>query len=203
MRVPFADVFVGRQAIFDRARRVVGYELLFRNSSNEQEAAQINDDALATTQVVSRAFYELGIHTVVGKSRAFINFDAELLLSNVIEALPPDRIVVELLETMEIDERILRRCRELKKLGYRLAWDDFFRYHESCDPILDVMDIVKIDLLRIDRPSLSALVSRLKLRPTILLAEKVESMETAQTCFTLGFSLFQGFFLERPVVVGA
>jgi len=51
----------------------------------------------------AHAFCHFGSSTVVGESKAFINFNAQLLMSNVIEALPRDRVVIELLETVDID----------------------------------------------------------------------------------------------------
>lgn len=202
MRTRFPEVFLGRQPILDRERQVVAYELLFRSSANAS-TADITDDTLATAQVVTHAFYDFGIHTVVGRSMAFVNLDAGSLMSAMIETLPRDRVVLELLETMDIDRRIVRRCRELKAKGYHLALDDFFRYDESYEPLLEVVDIVKIDMLLLDPESLSELVRLLKPWHRKLLAEKVESRQRARQCLALGFEFFQGFFFGRPSILAA
>lgn len=194
------DVFLGRQPILDRERRVIAYELLFRASAYADEA-HVTNDALATTQVIDRAFRELGLRAVVGRSKAFINVGAESLASRQIETLPPDRVVLEILETVDFDEGVVRRCRELKAKGYSLALDDVFCYGERCEPLLDVVDIVKIDVLLVDPYALRELVRRLRLRDTCLLAEKVDNLERARQCRALGFDLFQGFFFGRPVTL--
>jgi c-di-GMP-related signal transduction protein len=197
-----SDIFVGRQPILDRAGRLVAYELLFRAAADQTEAV-INDNALATASMVTRAFHQIGIQTVTGGCRAFVNVDAETLLSGLVETLPQRQVVLEILESVEVDERILRRCRALKDKGYRFALDDFVGYSETYEPLLDIVDIVKIDVLQLESAALSALVERLKLRPVRLLAEKVESRERARLCLAIGIDLFQGFLYGRPAVVAA
>jgi c-di-GMP-related signal transduction protein len=202
MQIQSSDVFLGRQPILNRQRHVVAYELLFRSSADQAEA-RIIDDALATACVVNGAFRKIGIRTVVGESQAFVNLDAEWLLSGEVEKLPKDKVVLEILETVDIDEQIVQRCRALKTIGYRLALDDFVRYSETYEPLLEIVDVVKIDVLRLDPNSLSKLVDRLRLWPARLLAEKVNTVERARQCLALGFDLYQGFFYGRPVVLTA
>lgn len=196
------DVFLARQPILNRARRVIAYELLFRDGP-AQQAPRIADDHAATAQLIACAFGDLGIRTVVGASPAFVNCSAETLLSGLVETLPPSQVVLEILETVTIDEPLVRRCCELKAMGYRLALDDFSSYSDAYEPVLDLVDIVKIDLLLVEPGRLNELVRRLKLHPARLLAEKVDSPERARECLALGFDLFQGFFYGRPTLVGA
>jgi c-di-GMP-related signal transduction protein len=196
------EVFVARQPVLDRDRNLIAYELLFRGSQQESQA-RVSDDALATATVVRRAFGELGIDTVVGGALAFINVDAESLMSRMIETLPRDRVVIELLETIEIEPRIVSRCRQLKELGYRLALDDFSRLTSDYYPLLELVDIVKVDVLALDQESLAELVRLLKPWGAKLLAEKVESQQRARDCLALGFDFFQGFYFGRPAVLAA
>lgn len=202
MRTILPDVFLGRQPILARDHRVVAYELLYRGG-REQEQAAVGDDLQATTRVIRNAFQALGIQTVVGESRAFVNLCAESLLGTLIESLPQDKVVLEILETVVIDGPIIDRCRQLKAMGYQLALDDFSAYDEAYEPLLDLVDIVKIDLPLVAPGDLETLVRRLKLRPAKLLAEKVDSVERARECLALGFDFFQGFFYSRPQLVSA
>lgn len=197
-----SDMFLARQPIVDRQRRLVAYELLFRNGSDGNRA-RVDDDALATAGVVQRAFGDLGIRTVVGGARAFVNLDSEWLLGSAVQRLPGPQVVLEILETVCIDAQLVERCRVLKALGYLLALDDFFHYNEAYEPLLAVVDIVKIDVLQLDSAALGALVRRLQLWPTRLLAEKVDTAERAAQCMALGFDLFQGFFFGRPAILDA
>jgi EAL and modified HD-GYP domain-containing signal transduction protein len=195
-----ADVFLGRQPIVDRRHRTVAHELLFRSVA-DRAAASLSDNALATAHVVSLAFRKVGIRTVVGRSLAFVNVDAEMLLSRIVATLPPERVVFELLETVGVDERLVHRCEVLKRLGYRLALDDVSHRNAGLERLLPLADIVKVDIHRPDSASLSTLVSELRLHPARLLAEKVETRERAHECMKLGFDFFQGFFFGDPVTL--
>lgn len=195
------DVFLARQPILDRQRRVVAYELLFRD--DESGEARIRDDARATAQVIARTFKQLGLHSVIGGSTGFVNVDAEMLMSRRVEQLPRERVVLELLETVRIDCAIVERCAELKHLGYRLALDDICAVEPRHEPLLEIVDVVKIDVLQLDPSALERLVRRLRLHPAKLLAEKVDTLERARHCVALGFDLFQGYFFARPALLSA
>ncbi|NMG74207.1 EAL and HDOD domain-containing protein [Aromatoleum diolicum] len=190
---------IARQPIVDRRLHVVAYELLFRSHAGCNTIDNI--DSASATVVVRDALRNVGMSTIVGDCTAFINVDGPTLLSPAIEALPPERVVFELLETIEVDESILKRCRELKRRGYRLALDDFVSYDEAYEPLLEIVDIVKLDVLQLSAECLSRLVRHLRSWPPKLLAEKVETPQGARTCFDLGFSFFQGFYFGRPAAM--
>lgn len=193
------DIFLGRQPILDRNQHVVAYELLFR-SSGQSTGAIITDDLLATAQVITHAFSELGIASVLGGKKAYINVSADLLLSDMIELLPQDIVVIELLETIQVDQQIISRCRELKAQGFSLALDDF-NGESQFEPLFDIVDVVKFDLPQIGQETLKKYVGQLKRWPAKLLAEKVEDIGQAVQCKALGFDLFQGYYFARPVVL--
>ncbi len=195
------NVYVGRQPIFDRRQNLVAYELLYR--SGEQDEAQVTDNASATAEVIRRGFRQIGINTVLGERAGFINVDAEMLFSRQVDALPVGRVVLELLETVDIDASIIERCRLLKQRGFHLALDDVSAYNDCYEPLFDLVDIIKIDLPLLDEAALARLVSQLKPYRGKLLAEKVESLGRLRECMDLGFQLFQGFVLARPSVLAA
>jgi len=195
------NVYLGRQPIFDRRQNLVAYELLYR--SGDLAEAQVSDHAGATAEVIRRSFKRIGINTVLGASAGFLNVDAEMLHSRQLDALPVDRLVLELLETVAIDDRIIERCRELKQRGFRLALDDVSSYDDCHEPLFEMADIIKIDLPLLDQAELAALVRRLRPYTGKLLAEKVETWERVQECMALGFQLFQGFVLARPSLLAS
>jgi EAL and modified HD-GYP domain-containing signal transduction protein len=202
MRTRSSGILVARQPIIDRDRRIVAYELLYR-SRCEREAAFFIDDALATADVVDTAFRRLGIQAVAGRARALVNVDAEFLLSRRVERLPKESVMLELLETIDIDDQIVRRCRTLNELGYQLALDDVCHYSGKFEPLLEFVDVVKIDVMQLDADSLAKLVQQLRGWPARLLAEKVDTASRLKQCLELGFEWVQGFLCGRPVVLSA
>ncbi|MDE2598367.1 MAG: EAL domain-containing protein [Rhodocyclaceae bacterium] len=193
------SIFLGRQPILDRRQELFAYELLFRSS--QENAAAVDSDLCATASVISHAFGEIGIEQALGPYKGFINCDAKLLLSDLPSLLPPEKIVLEVLETVEVTPEIVERCAELKRAGFMIALDDFTHDTERWRPLLLLTDIVKVDLLQIDRHQLLATTKRLQGFPLRLLAEKVDSREMADVCRNIGYDYFQGYYFARPVVL--
>jgi c-di-GMP-related signal transduction protein len=107
------DVFVARQAIFDRDLKIFGYELLFR--SRQSEAFDGSDEASSTLQVITNSFLSIGSERILGGGKAFINFPAALLIDERMELLPQKTTVVEILETVKPEPEVIAACRRLKK----------------------------------------------------------------------------------------
>lgn len=191
------DIRVSAQPIRDRKYHVAAFELLHRHGDATE--AQITDDAQATDQVIHLVYDdEKQSQQVLSGHPGFINIDAEMLFSSRIESLPTNGVVLELLETVEIDERIICRCAELKRRGFHIALDDFCDYQDEYAPLLDLADIVKVDLPRLDDEHLESLVKELRHFHLQLLAEKVDSSQCAQRCQELQFDLFQGYYFDPP-----
>jgi c-di-GMP-related signal transduction protein len=192
--------WLGRQPILDRTSATVAYELLFR--SGDANRASITDGRMATARVISHAFGELGLAQVLGDCRGFVNFDAELLMSDTVELLPPERTVIEILETVPITPLVVERCRELRERGFSFALDDMVQLDGTHAPLLPLIDIVKIDISHVASGELETLVARLRrVGPVKLVAEKVDTIEQALQCRALGFDLFQGYFFARPRII--
>lgn len=192
-------VFLGRQPILDRKQELYAYELLFRSSTANNAA--VNDDLAATASVISHAFGEIGIQQALGPYKGFINCDAALLLSDLPELLPPEKIVLEVLETVDVTPEIVERCTELKRNGFKIALDDFTHEVERWRPLLLLTDIVKVDLQQLDRHQLLATSKALQSYPLRLLAEKVDSREMVDVCKNLGYDFFQGYYFARPAML--
>ena len=190
--------FLGRQPILDRKQRIIGYEFLFRSA--DISYADITDNLQAGCSVIMNALTAFGFKDVLGKHKGFFNVTAELLMSDLLEILPREQIVIELLETIEFTDAIVARCIELKGKGFSLALDDHI-YDPLCEPLYQIVDYVKIDILQVPQSDLADIVRMLKKQPVILLVEKVEDAEQFKTCLDLGFQLFQGYYFARPSVL--
>lgn len=190
--------FLGRQPILDRNQQIVGYELLFRAADIDH--AEFESYTLAVTSVISSALSSFGIHEVLGEKFGFINIHLDLLLSEMLELLPIGQIVLELLEMIKLDNQVVKRCRELREMGFLLALDDH-EFNPANTEIYSAVDIIKIDILMTGMEDLPKMVRQLRKFPVKILAEKVETVEQFQICHDLGIDLFQGYFFERPIVL--
>ncbi|WP_269533076.1 EAL and HDOD domain-containing protein [Chitinimonas sp. BJYL2] len=197
--MPTPQFFLGRQPIVGRDRELVAYELLFRTSLDN--AASVADDVTASAAVIQHAFSGLGLDSVLEDKLGFINLSEPLLQSDVIEILPRERVVLELLETIELTPAVVERCRTLKAAGYRLALDDVIRFDEAQRAILPLIEIVKLDVLAMKPHEIALLVHQLKPYGVKILAEKVDSTEQRDFCHELGCDLFQGYYFARPTIL--
>jgi hypothetical protein len=78
MRTRSSRALLARRPVSNRQRAVVAYGLLYR-SPCEHGGAFFVDNALATVDAVDAAFRRIGITAVVGRARALVNVNAELL----------------------------------------------------------------------------------------------------------------------------
>ena len=195
---PAYEVFVGRQPIYTQQLDVFAYELLFR--SGEMQHAGVTDGNQATAHVLVNTFLELGLDTLVGSKRAFVNLTRDFLLQDYSLVFPADRVGLEVLEDVVVDADVLAALRNLSAQGYIIALDDFF-YQEHLRPLVELADIIKIDVLASGRRTVAEQVKLLRQYDVQLLAEKVETQEDFTYYKTLGFEYFQGYFFCRPDVV--
>lgn len=193
--------YLAYQPILDRQQQGVGFELLFRGG--RRAVADVTDDVCASASVITQAFSHFGMQGILGRQRGFINVSKELLLSDSIELLPRDKVVLELLETMAVDAAVVRRCQELKEMGFTLALDDFV-FSDAYLPLLPLADIVKVDVLQLDSQAIAETLEWLRPWPALkLLAEKVETPEDFEFCCQQGFHWFQGYYFARPALFGS
>ena len=189
--------FIARQAILDCESQCIGYELLYRDAHN-QDNAVFDDAGQASIQVFDSA-YLFGIETLCGDSKAFVNCTRETLLSDFISVLQPARTVLEILETVCPDADVLKACVKLKTAGYTIALDDFVP-SEASNALLPLADIVKIEM-RSASPEVVAFALNSISPGAKLLAERVETREEYEIARRLGFELFQGFYFCKPQVM--
>ncbi len=193
------QLFLGRQAILDREQRLFAYELLFRNGT--RNAADVTDGVQATATVIANAFSQLGVQAALGDCRGFINVDEAFLFSDMLELLPKESVVLEILETVPPTEAVVDRCKALKAAGFTLALDDVIQLEPAFAELLALVEIVKVDIQPLSRVQLMQLTMKLKPMGKQLLAEKVDSREQMEQCLKLGFTLFQGYYFAKPTII--
>ncbi|MFB3062136.1 MAG: EAL and HDOD domain-containing protein [Candidatus Binatia bacterium] len=192
------QVLLGRQPIFGAQLDLYAYELLYRNSQENQ--ATITDEDLASARTMISAFLEIGLDQVVGSHKAFLNLPRLFIVENYCQELPKDRVVLEILENVNPDPRTVQVLSQLSAQGYTIALDDFV-YRDSLRAFLEIAHIVKLDVLSHDRETLKNHVALLQPYKVKLIAEKVETREDFEFCKGLGFDYFQGFFFCKPNII--
>ncbi len=190
-----SDIYVARQPIFNARTDLYAYELLFRNNDDNQ--ASITDGNAASSQVILNAFVDMNFQAIAKYHPVFINLTRDFILGELPLPMAPDSLVIEIPEDIEIDDRLLSVLKSFANKGYTLAVNNFTPEDHKL-PLLDRVDIVKIDLQLCDRDKLPGFVAQLKSHDVKLLAEKIESHNDFEWCQELGFDYFQGYFFSKP-----
>jgi c-di-GMP-related signal transduction protein len=188
--------YVARQPVYDRDRNVVAYELLFRDAEDATTASVVDAQA-ATGEAALTAMADIGLDALVGGRRALVNVSRSFLLGEQVLALPPGRVGLEVLESVEPDAEVMARLRDLAGRGYQIMLDDFVLTRATM-PLLDVARFVKLDVRGGGELALSRVRSQLAGSDVLLVAEKIEHPDEVAACRDLGFHYFQGFVFGVP-----
>ena len=188
--------FVALQPIVNRSRDTFAYELLFRNSWENRFSS---DGDVASQHMVDN-IVAFGMDSMVGDKVPFLNCTRELLLRGI-PTLLPRNTVLEVLETIQVDEPLLSACRSLRAMGYALALDDY-DFSPQWEPLLPYVTYIKVDFRASTSQQRYSLIQRLRYLPIRFIAEKVETEAEYRLAVDEGFHLFQGYFFTRPVVMG-
>lgn len=196
-----SNVTLARQPIVDSRLAVMGYELLYRKNTVAAQADVI-DEVGATAQVIAASLFELGMESLVGTSKAFINFPRAYLLSSSGMPINKENIVIEVLAGSGFDAILLSSLRRWVKEGCSIALDNFV-FDSKLTPFIDLADYIKLDVQALGRDDFHKQVEALRGFSIKVIAEKVETWEDYQFCRLLGVEYFQGYFFEKPELMSS
>jgi c-di-GMP phosphodiesterase len=204
MTAPAAPVtlYVGRQPIFDRSLEAIGYELLFRSGASAT-SADIVDGGTATAQVLVNAVTEIGLNNLVGAKRAWVNLTEHFIVHpDLLAALPPDRVVLEMLESVPPTPEVIAGLSRLRELGYTIAADDFM-YAPMFEPVLEIATYVKYDYGDIQGLKLRRRITEDHRAGREVVVERIENHLDYRDAELAGADMFQGYFFAKPSTVSA
>jgi c-di-GMP-related signal transduction protein len=188
--------FIARQPIFDHRLKIFAYELLFRGGP--QNVFQPRKDASSRVIVDSTMLFDL--QTLTGPAKAFINADQTALLQGAVKLLPPDRVIVEILETVVPTPELVAACADLRSAGYVLALDDFDD-HPKLESLLALTRFLKVDFRASEVDLCRDIAKRYLPQGLQMLAEKVETQAELEEARGMGYTYFQGYFFSKPTMV--
>ena len=192
------EIYVARQPVFNKNKRLYGYELLFRDGLSN--AFPDIDGDTATSKLLSNSFFSIGMNQLTSGKTAFINFPQSLLLKKVPMMFPSEKMIVEVLEDVDPTEQVITACNEIAKAGYSLALDDFV-FKNEIRPLIELADIIKIDFMLTPIDEIQKIVNRFERKNIKLLAEKIETYEDFKNALSMGFLYFQGYFFSKPEII--
>jgi len=194
------DAFIARQPILDSKGSLVAYELLFRKRQGDTQCSII-DDMQATAQVLDNAINNIGITNLIGNHKAFVNCSYDLLISDILYILDPKIFVLEILEAVQIDDKIIEAVKNFREKGYTIAIDDFVPSIDEFKrilPLLPFTNIVKLEYPQIPLGDIEKTVKSLHQKGIKVLAEKIETEVDFNICRAANCDYYQGYFFAKP-----
>ncbi|AEP28690.1 EAL and HDOD domain-containing protein [Brumicola nitratireducens] len=192
--------YVARQAIYNVEKRVFAYELLFRDGDSNCFPDMSPDEA--TSSMIANSHLTVGIEDITFNKPAFINFHKDTLLYRFPSTLDPMNVVIEIVETVEVNDELVQACKHIRDLGYQLALDDY-DFAPRWDIFLPFVDYIKVEVEEIEKQGAAAVakIQAFNAQGIKVIAEKVETHEQFERFKAMGVKLFQGYFLARPEMI--
>jgi len=183
---------LGRQPIVAADGVPVGFEFLYRSPTPrplrvDTWTPEHQDRA---TAIVLEQVFDGGADRVADGRLAFVNITRSYLVGSLPLPPHPDRLVLEIVESVPADQSVLAGARRLRADGYRIALDDFTGTPAQVE-LLPWADYVKIDYRDLELSG-SPLVELARSAGAALIAERVEDEASRARCAEMGIHLFQG-----------
>jgi len=195
-------VLVARQGIYSAHGRPFAYQLSYRAPGHHPELARAwdrGDHERATDHVLRATFGRADLEHVAHGRLLFVRCPRAYLLGDLPVPARPDRLVVEVNTTTDVDAAALAGLRRLREQGFRIALPAFADRPEQ-RRLLPHADFVKVDVRDLDVEG-HPVVRVARSFGALLVAEYVESSDVLRHARDLGFTLFQGNLIERAGVL--
>lgn len=195
-------VLVARQGIYSTHGRPFGYQFSYRAPGHHADVARgwgPRDHERATEHVLRATFGRADLESVAHGRLLFVRCPRAHLVGELEVPARPDRLVLEVSATTEVDAPVLAGIRRLRERGFRIALPSFVDRPDQ-RRLLPHADFVKIDVRDLDVEG-HPVVGVARSFGALLVAEYVESPDALRHARDLGLTLFQGNLIERAGVL--
>ena len=176
---PGATPAVTRRPVLDRTLRTVGYELIFEGGTPAPQ--------------------EWPAELLSSRHPLYVGVTPQHLLDDRPLPFRQGSVLLELTAGGPLDEQVTARVRELRRQGFRFVLRDVGG-RSGPEPLLEHVDFVKLDALRLGHHETLAERERLDGLGVRMIVEGVDSSDAFEVFSDAGFDLFQGLFYERPTL---
>ena len=191
---------ISKQKIFNNKKNLYAYELVFRDSSNQDTS--LSTSVQETSQLIISSISSKELDKLLGKKTlAFINVDEKTLTRGILDVLDNNRFVLNILEDIELTDRVVAKVIQYKKRGFTLSIENFdssIEMIKKFSRLFNFIDIIKMDVVLSEPENLEKVMRKFKGTRIKLLAQNIETQDDFTKYFNMGFDYFQGYYLNRP-----
>ncbi|MCK4875228.1 MAG: EAL domain-containing protein [Sulfurimonas sp.] len=191
---------ISKQKILDNKKQLFAYELVFKDSSNHTTG--FSTSVAETAKLIISSITSKELDKLLGrKTVAFINVDETTLLKGILDVLDNNRFILNILEDIDLTEKVIAKIIQYKKRGFRLSLEHFDSSAEMITKfsrLFNYIDIIKMDIVLSEPQNLEKVMTKFKGTRVKLLAQNIETNEDFHKYLAMGFDYFQGFYLDKP-----
>jgi len=191
------SIYIGRQPIIDSDSNLCAYEVLYKGT-------QATLDRYSSASIINNVLNKFGTHSLLGTHRGFVKIDEKFLLHDIIFSLPKEVFVFCIIESVELNERVIERLESLHREGYKLCIDNFKIFPwslEKYEKILSFLDFVKVNIKESSPNDLVDNISKIKEYGITVVADNIEDMVQFDEAKRVGCDQYQGYFFAEPVIL--
>lgn len=188
------ELYLTREPILDRGWNIAGYQILMRMRDADDFANHVSASHVFASEVLGE-----GSDSLFGGKPALVDFELISSLPDWTSLLPPEKVVVEIADSVRPDSSILPGCRKLQENGYAVTLqtssDD-----ERTKAFAPFVDILKVNFQETCTDDQAGLIRRYRDMNLRMLARNVRTDLQFQDACRLGYDFFQGPFFVSPSV---
>lgn len=194
---------LSKQKIFNDKNEIYAYELIFKDIKNQPSG--FSDNLKGTSQLIISSITTPELDRLLGKKAlAFVNVDDETLTKGILDVLDKDRFVLNILEDIDLTEKVISKIIQYKKRGFRLSLENFdssAHMIKKFSILFNYIDIIKMDVVLSEPENLEKVMNKFQGTRIKLLAQNIETKEDYKKYADLGFDFFQGYYLDKPETI--
>jgi len=196
-------IYITKQKMTDRSHKAYAYELVFRNEADEVQS--LSSSLKGTSKLIMSTIGSSELNTLLGKKiLAFIDVDEQTLAKDILDVLDKDRFILNILEDIDLTEKVMKKLVQYKKRGFRLSLEHFDSSAEMIvkfKQLFNYIDFIKMDVIASHPSNLEKVMNKFKGTHIKLLAQNIENKQEFQKYFDMGFDYFQGYHVDRPETI--
>lgn len=187
----FKDLYISMQPILLKNGNTYGYELM------ESGKAEKEDDETFSLAELDPALDALGLNDIKDGTRYFISFTKQMFSKAVLKNLPKNKFVIQINANDKLTEEKMQLFKQLRSYGYMLSLSNV----ESSNLNHELLDLVEYCKFAPEGMSESEQKRLITANPTkTFIAADVSTNEEFEAARRRGFTLFQGYFFNQPVL---
>ncbi|MFK5938606.1 MAG: EAL domain-containing protein [Sulfurimonas sp.] len=197
------SIFISKQKMIDRKHNTYAYELIFKNDSDEIQS--LSSNVRDTSKLIMSSISSTELNKLLGKKAlAFINVNEEVLSKGILDVLDKDRFILNILEDINLSEKVISKIVQYRKRGFRLSLEHFdssATMIKKFSRLFNYIDIIKMDIALSEPSNLEKVMKKFQDTRVKLLAQNIENKKDMHRYFEMGFDYFQGYYIDKPEVI--